>query len=351
MLFRSGNARVFAFGVGYDVNTLLLDRLSAEGHGATEYVVPGESVERALGTVATKISHPVLTDIRIGDAPVRFSEIYPATIPDLFAGEELIIFGRYNGNTASDQPLTVTGRRSGRTESFAARALFPEHQLSNDFIPRLWATRKLGFLTRTAKLEGQTEELIGEIRETALRYGLLSEYTSYLVQEPELVASDVTITRRESAANRPMHRDARAIRIDEVVVTGAASGRYAVEASKRAQEQRSVSSAAELDALDDVVHAPGESGTLRRVAGRSFLLQDGTWTDLAHRDELPVVDIGQFSDAYFRLLRIAPELEPWFSQFDRVLLGGAEVSIRITGDPTDSPGERELDQLVRRFRG
>ena len=183
---RRERARVFAFGVGYDVNTYLLDRLGEAGRGSTEYVEPGEDVERALGALAAKITHPVLTDLEIAGAPVRLTEIYPGELPDLFAGEELVVFGRYQGR--GEGTLSVSGRRSGRTERFGTTASFPGRAEANDFLPRLWASRKLGELTRQVRLNGGDPELIEEIRQTALRYGLLSEYTSYLVQEPGVLA-------------------------------------------------------------------------------------------------------------------------------------------------------------------
>ena len=118
-----GRTRVFAFGVGYDVNTHLLDRLSAAGRGTTEYVEPGEDVEQALSTLATKIQHPVLVDLSIDDAPVQLAEIYPSTLPDLFQGEELVVFGRYRTQADRRGDLLVTGRRDAGEERFATLAV------------------------------------------------------------------------------------------------------------------------------------------------------------------------------------------------------------------------------------
>ncbi|HSG46238.1 MAG TPA: VIT domain-containing protein, partial [Longimicrobiales bacterium] len=184
---RSGRARVFAFGIGHDVNTHLLDRLGEAGRGSTEYVQPGENVERAVSLLAAKVSHPVLTDLEIAGAPVRLSEIHPVRLPDLFAGEELVLFGRYSGQ--GEGAVRIRGQRSGRAERFAVEAAFPRTDEANGFIPRLWASRKLGHLSRQIWTEGETPGLVEEIRTLALRYGLPSPYTSYLVQEPEIVAA------------------------------------------------------------------------------------------------------------------------------------------------------------------
>ncbi|MFW5952487.1 MAG: VIT domain-containing protein, partial [Gemmatimonadota bacterium] len=180
-----GRTRVFAFGVGYDVNTYLLDRLGEAGRGGTAYVDPREDVERALSSLVTRISHPVLTDLELAGAPVRLTELYPGELPDLFAGEELVVFGRYEGGgEGGEGAIRLRGRRGGRVERFAARAAFPRQADANGYIPRLWASRKLGELTRQIRLNGPDPELVEEVRRTALRYGLVSEYTSYLVQEP-----------------------------------------------------------------------------------------------------------------------------------------------------------------------
>ncbi len=354
-------ARVFAFGVGYDVNTYLLDRLTAAGRGATEYVEPTEDVERAIGTLATKIQHPVLTDLEIDDVPVRLSEIYPLELPDLFAGEELIVFGRY---AALDDDragaIRLTARRAGRTERFATDVTFPAHQLGSDFIPRLWASRKLGHLARQIRIEGHSADLEREIRETALRYGLLSEYTSYLVQEPEALANQrrIGFDQRGNPAQ---------IRLDEIVVTGTARsagagrgaqtappasgpvGRKAVEAAERQRAQREITSSDDLDRLEEGF-ADAQTDQ-RLVAGRWFRLDDGVWIDNVHADTVGVVDVELYSSTYFALVQALPELKQWLTELEHVVIGGANTSIRFVSDATPPLGARAMDRLVSEFRG
>lgn len=340
-----GRARVFAFGVGYDVNTYLLDRLSAAGRGSTQYVGPEEDVEVALGTLAAKIRHPVLTDLEIAQAPVRLKEVYPGPLPDLFAGEELVIFGRYDstalaaGRAESSQgPLVVTGRRDRREERFSVEGRFPAHELANDFIPRLWASRKLGVLAQQIRLNGRNPELEQEIRETALRYGLLSEFTSYLVQEP-----------LEAAAGRPvLHRQPQAVALEGLVVTGAA----AVRSADRARRQRDTRTAADVAAAEASLSASAPApAKARTVAGRHFTLREGIWTDQGHTASQRVVHIEPFSRAYFDLLRLAPELRPYLGSFERVLVAGSRASLRVAPGGRQQLSAAELAALVRDFRG
>jgi Ca-activated chloride channel family protein len=323
-----GSARLFAFGIGYDVNTYLLDRLSAAARGVTEYVEPDESVESAIGTLVAKIQHPVLTDLAL-DASLRIAEVYPERLPDLFAGDELVVFGRYGG-TSREGRVTVRGTRAGRAEQYGTTAAFPSTEDGNDFVPRLWAARKIGVLQQAIRLHGANPELIEEIRETALRYGLLSEYTAYLVQEPTQVADRMV----GGVPPMPMAQEA----------TGAA----AVGMAKRDAARREARSAAQLAAVDEEMLKSAHVGQAQHVAGRLFVDKDGVWTDLRHADSLRVVTIAPFSPAYFEVLRQLPELTAVVQRFDRVLVAGRAVSIRF--DANGRTAISEVADVVARFR-
>jgi len=338
------DARVFAFGVGYDVNTYLLDRLSDAGRGTTQYVRPGEDVEDAVGQLVRKVQHPVLADLTIDDSPVDLLEVYPEQLPDLFAGEELVVFGRYSA-VRRDRTgrLIVMGRRDNRTERFAAEVTFPEHAGGNDFIPQLWAARKIGFLSQAIRLNGPNPELIEEIRETALKYGLLSEYTSYLVQEPTEVALG------EGRAG--MRIVPGLVSRDMAAAPAAASGAVAVNAAEQSRVRRQAKSRMELDevAQDMVNRAHGPNA--RHVAGRLFIEVDGLWTDMMHADSADVVEIEPFSDAYFKLLQRIPELTEYVTEFGEVVVAGKQVSIKIASGGEESLSPLRLTRLEEAFRG
>ncbi|HEU5040149.1 MAG TPA: VIT domain-containing protein, partial [Gemmatimonadales bacterium] len=182
----SGSRRIFTVGVGHDVNTYLLDRLATVGRGSVEYVPPGASVETAVGNLVSKLRHPALVDLRIERAPVELRQMQPERLPDLFYGEELVVFGRYTGS--GNGTLVVSGTRNGRRERLEIGAAFESSSGQGEFIPRLWAARRIGQLTRQIALEGAAPGMVEEVRQLGLRHGILTEYTSYLVQEPNLVA-------------------------------------------------------------------------------------------------------------------------------------------------------------------
>ncbi|MGH7477351.1 MAG: VIT domain-containing protein [Longimicrobiales bacterium] len=327
--------RVFAFGIGYDVNTYLLDRLGAAGRGSAQYVQPGEDVEAAVSGLALKIRHPVLTDLEIVDAPAQLREIYPAQLPDLFSGEELVVFGRYHEPGAAAGTLSIVGRRAGRAERFTSRVDFAEVAHANDYIPRLWASRKLGELTRRLRLEGPDRRLEEEIRTHALRYGLLSEFTAHLVQEPETMVAELA---RDGVARR--------------LAPQAATGRAAVAGAEVARRQRESSSVADLIQIEQAAVPPSvaSASELRRVAARLFRLVDGVWTDAQHTPDSRTVAVQAFSQAYFELLRALPELEPYLAAFDRMVVAGERVAIRIDADGRASLSREELQRITREFR-
>lgn len=338
-----GRARVFAFGVGYDVNTVLLDRLSAAGRGATAYVEPGQNVETALGSLATKIQHPVLTDLRIDGAPVQLREIYPEHLPDLFAGEDLVLFGRYRAAGNGNGAVRITGRRAGRTERFATDAAFPAHETANDYIPRLWASRKVGALMQQIRLNGADPELVEEVRRTALRYGILSQYTAHLVQEPTQVAMN-----RAGVGGAPVPTT-----FADAVARAAnapASGQAAVAQAKASARSRSVANTAEMEAAEMSFRQHVTADT-RVVAGRAFVQDSAGWRQVDAERGVRVVAVKPFSEAYFDLLRAVPELKPVFATFEAVVVGGVRANIELAADGAQRLSAREIEKLVRDFRG
>ena len=337
-------ARVFAFGLGTDVNTYLLDRLSSATRGSTDYVQPGESVERALSLLAAKIRHPVLTDVRLAGAPAELHEVYPVTLPDVFAGQELVLLGRYQGEGEGE--LVLTGRHAGRTERFAVEGSFPLRNDVNGYLPRLWASRKLGHLTRQVWLEGPTTSLIGEIKKIALRYGLPSEYTAYLVSKAEVAVA-------VGEGSRPG-----GLRLNMIAPPASAAeaqGVRAVASAVRARRLRDVSRAPDVDAAEDeLASGLGLDGADHRVVyGRLFERIDGVWIDTtpATSDRAPVITVKLFSRAWFDVVDSLPEVAVINRELGRVEVAGARVRLRLDKTGHERLSHDRLTGLIADFRG
>ena len=174
-------ARLHVFGVGYDVNTHLLDQLAAQNGGSITYVQPGENLELVLSDFYGKIANPVLTNLEIEFEGINVSDLYPRALPDMFRGSSLLLTGRYQ--VRGDNEAVIARVRGMAGEE--AREYVYEFDLralqSQDFVPRLWATRRIGELLDTVRVEGETAALIAEIRDLGLAYGLVTPYTTFII--------------------------------------------------------------------------------------------------------------------------------------------------------------------------
>ena len=149
------------FGIGHDLNPVLLDRLGEENRGSRDYVDEREDLEVKVSGFYEKISNPILSDVKVTFEGVAVDEVYPKTLPDLFRGSQLLLTGRFKG----EGEVKVQARGQGRTArrpstSFALKAGGSSKQPS---LPRLWAVRKVGYLLDQIRLNGEQKELKDEV--------------------------------------------------------------------------------------------------------------------------------------------------------------------------------------------
>jgi Ca-activated chloride channel family protein len=278
----------------------------------------------------------VLTDLAFAADGVDLYDLQPQRLPDLFAGDELVVFGRYRGAGGGERSVTVTGRRNGREERFTTAARFDGEPSGLGYLQQLWAARKAGALSREIRLHGPNPEIVDELKRLALRYGILTEYTSYLVQEPSLAIRPVPLM-------APAPRDQAGA---DAVMRSEAARKMAGSANLQAVV---VTGAARADSV--LVPERGKMSRSQHVGGRMFTWREGVWTDIAHGDSLRVVSVAAFSDAYFALLRALPELGQPATLEPAVLVAGRHVSIKLQADGKSQWAPGELAQLVREFRG
>ena len=295
------NTRVFAFGVGDDVNTLLLDTMARELRGASAYVRPGERIDEQVSAFYAKISTPVLADIRLDVDGVWVEDTYPYPLPDLFAGTQLVVVGRYrDGGPAT---ITLEGTVNGRTRRFVYEDLSFSERGGDEFIPPLWATRKIGYLLNQIRLHGESHELVEEIVDLSIRYGIITPYTSFLVEEPFEALSQEG---RQEIANDAYEAMATA-------QPAPASGAGAVEKSMdQAEMEEAQAPAAPSEAYAHQVQVVGE---------RAFVHRDGVWTDTTFDPTtMTTIKLAFGSDAFFEFLAGHPETGRFFALGERVIV-------------------------------
>jgi Ca-activated chloride channel family protein len=295
-------ARLFTFGVGDDVHTVLLDLLAREHRGASAYVRPGQRIDEIVSSFYAKVSTPLLSDLRIDFGNVHVEDSYPYPLPDLFAGTQIVMAGRYR--TGGDTTVTLRGTVNGERRAFEFGDVHFETgegaRTHASFIPRLWATRKVGYLLNQIRLHGESRELVEEIVDLSVRYGIMTPYTAFLVEEDAEVFS----------------REGRRLTVEREYNTRAAeapaapSGKAAVDEAERQM------------ALEGSDTATGATGEVVKVVGdKVFLLREGVWTDTAFDVELMrPVKVGFMSEDYFRLAAARPEWGAYLSVGERVLV-------------------------------
>jgi Ca-activated chloride channel family protein len=179
----AGKTRVFCFGIGTDVNAHLLDKITEETRASSTYVTPNEDIEVKVSSFYTKIKEPVLANPKLKfPEGIRVSKLYPSPLPDLFKGEELVLVGRYKGKGKGD--VLLEGTLAGKKTQFEFPITFPA-KADHSFIPRLWATRRVGYLLDEIRLHGEKKEIKDEVTQLARRYGIVTPYTAYLIIEDE----------------------------------------------------------------------------------------------------------------------------------------------------------------------
>jgi Ca-activated chloride channel homolog len=305
--------RLFTFGVGYDVNTSLLDKLAAENGGVADYVEPKEDLEVKVSNFFTKVNYPVLTELQLDLAGVDTDLIYPRSVPDVFRGSQVTLIGRYrNKSDLESMRLRLSGKSGGVSRSYAYENLrFPLRSDANEYLPRLWATRRVGWLMEQVRTNGEQKELRDEIVDLGTRYGIVTPYTSNLALEDEETRRITSLRLQPGVVDGNLDR-LRPMAAPKAADATASTGAVAVEQSKRAREQQEIYRISE----------DKPSSLVRRVGGKTFYLRDGVWTDaeLNADAKLPETVLSFGSDEFFALLKQKPSLANFFSLGERVVV-------------------------------
>jgi Ca-activated chloride channel family protein len=328
------NVRLFVFGVGDDVNTFLLDTLSTDNRGQSVYVRPEESIEAKVSGLYNKITSPVLADLKLELGDFIADDVFPAApLPDLFAGTQLIITGRYRKE--GTVTFTLSGKQNDDLVVIKYSDLkFPGNAGGEAFVAKLWATRKIGVLLNTIRLKGETKELVDSIVALSRRYGIITPYTSFLIQEEDIHRQAGEPTAVAFNGNQP---------VAPLPVTGGGSGRtdesgqppaatapamMVMPTATAAMKAQSGSSAVDIAAdanekKDADKPADNKSpGQTRTIGSRTFVIsQSGTWVDTAYdAAKMKPTPITFLSDDYFKLLEKYPELKDIFALGDKLIV-------------------------------
>ena len=295
----SQSTRIFVFGVGNDVNTVLLDRLSLDNRGTSVYLGENDDLEVAISQYYEKISSPLLSDLQVDYGNIRVKHTYPRTLPDLFKGSQLILVGKYTGR--GPVAVTLSGKVEKKEKRFILRDQALDKTDSYRFLPRLWASRRIGYLLEEIRLHGGKDELVDEVKTLALKYGIVTPYTSFLVTEEERVSSDAAAPDAVQA-------------FEEKIATGKGS----VKIAKATQRFKSET---------QVVYV--ESQKIRYKDDKTFYLEHGIWVDSDYEDGSAVKEIKFNSKEYYQLINSKPGITKYLSLARNLIISYKGVAYKI----------------------
>jgi Ca-activated chloride channel family protein len=353
------DVRIFAFGVGYDVNTQFLDSMTRASKADADYVRPEEDIEVKVTAFYDKISDPVLSDVKLIASGVKVEDMYPSEpLPDMFKGGQLIVIGKYDG--AGQGIFTLSGIARGKQQTYKETVELPTTNADNDFIPRLWATRKIGYLLDEIRLH-RNQELIDEVVKLSRDFGIPTEFTSFIADEKEgVVPLNVAIERATKVAE---------------IANATYSGTWSQAQSQNARSMRNQSVVAGAPQRQDYIAGPqGPAGTggynsydgsgfgnvgyidstgqrieintIQNVGTRTFYRKSNQWIDARYGKQM-VYNIRQYSEAHFQLLDADPELRKYSTLGEvTVVVNGNAIQIGATGQ--EKLTKKEINTILGR---
>ncbi|NUL82494.1 MAG: VWA domain-containing protein [Armatimonadetes bacterium] len=325
-LNQSKVVRLFCFGVGYDVNVPLLDKLAEQNGGTTEYVRPDENIESKLGEFSDRIQAPALMGVELRGEGMY--DVYPPLPVDLFHGQQLVLAGRYR----TTGRLTIEGQSSeGRV---ALTVDLRSDATGGDYAPRLWAMRKVGYLMDEWRLN-KNPEVEAEILRLAKEHGIVTPFTSFLIDD-DMIAWDGRAPREDvklrfRSTNEAAQRD---------------DGEGSVRASQNAYGLKGAGGGGSVQqkiaAGESVTHYNEQLGydapatladkaqaKMRNVGGKTFYLQNDVWTDSQLDNGAKTIVIQPFSQAHFDLIERRPSLRQYATVGDKAIIQLPKAAVKF----------------------
>jgi len=272
--------------------------------GSSHYVAPEQRIDTEVATLFERVSTPVLSDVVISIDGVDTWDLAPAEVPGIFAGNQALLTGRYSG--AGEATVTVTGDAASGRETFVYEVDFPERANEDPAIAQLWAQRRVADLLTELRVEGSRDSLIEEIVDIATQFGIVTPYTAYLAEEPELALRDeaaMDVFTEQSAA----------------LAEAPAAGQAAVERAKAVDDLR---------AGNAISAAPGGQA-VQTLGSHAYYLVEGAWTreDYEAGTDAPEVTVG--SAEFLALIGQSPEIAEAAALGERVITVGPDGLVTL----------------------
>ncbi len=355
--------KLFCFGVGYDVDANLLDQLASDSRAVASYVRPGEDVEMRVSSFFAKISNPAMTGIRLVCDDNRLSQVFPRNLPDLFYGMQLVVVGRYDNPGGAT--IRLEGYVQGKPKTYTYNVELTGREGDDELIPRQWAIRRIGFLLEEINKGGENTELKDEIVRLSKKYGIVTPYTSFFVDEPiHVQRSGDPIQRVEARRDiMAMSKPTSNVTIPSPLLELTLPGKAAVDRSSALnimsgdvfadnKDESFMPSGsggfAPATELEEKVAASVGSGRLDKlvtIGDRTFQRIGNVLYDSKLDGSQEIFEIRMFSDAYFELLELRPEIGKYLTTGDEIMLVVGDIAIHF-GEQGDEILNDKVKQLI-----
>lgn len=324
------NSKIFVFGVGYDVNIHFLDKLAQKNHGYSEYVRPTENIETSVASIFSKINTPVLSNIKVDFADKGIIDTFPKDLPDIFKGSQLMILGKYKDEGKTK--IKISGNVAGKHKEMNYKVNFKSEK-ENNFIPKLWASRKIGYLLDELRLnKNSNKEIIDEVVSLSKKYGIVTEFTSFLVADDIALSEAPSVQLKRTEEKMDMAKSV-------------SKGSWAVSQSQNSTNLKLQTSNAPGFYYDQEGKKVDLNSKVKYAGQKSFFLKNQNWVDPNFKEE-KILKIKSFSEAYFEILNKVHGAESYFMLGSNISVNIHGVNIQV-GDNGEEKLTKEQKKLLK----
>ena len=204
---RGQDARWFAFGIGSSVNRYLIEEIGALGNGGSEVVLPEErdAAQAAADRMIERFDAPLLMNLELDTNGLPIADVYPKRLPDLFAGQPVVVTGRYTG--AASGTLLFRGTVAGREIAVPVTVDLPEVREENASLGAIWARTRIDEVEDAllGTKGGARAAHLAEIETLGLEHSLITRRTAFVAVDDSRVIGDGSPVRLLQPAELPRH--------------------------------------------------------------------------------------------------------------------------------------------------
>jgi Ca-activated chloride channel family protein len=263
-----------------------------------------------------------LADLKIDWGSVVVNDMYPMPLPDLFAGQQLVLVGRYRTPSTGSgfTNVKLSGTVNGQLQTFTYQTAFNVGG-GDESIARIWATRKIGYLLDQIRFKGAQKEIVDEIVALSVRYGIVTPYTSFLVTETSAAMN-------QAGRDQISEAQQKAYATAPAPQTGAGAVQQSQDNSRMNQAQN-----APAPMMPQPTQTAGSGGgpatavaqdpsqVLKYIGDKTFVNNKGVWMDTTYDTQKMKTQQVAFQSAdYYKLLDARPDWGRYFAAGNQVIV-------------------------------